>query len=43
MYRCTGLSLQFVSLVADLGNVDNPECLKILKELRCTVIMENDM
>lgn len=43
MYRCAGLSLLFVSLVSDLGNVDNSECRKILKELMCTMIMECDV
>lgn len=43
MDRCAGLSLLFVSLVSDLGNVDNSECRKILKELMCTMIMECDV
>lgn len=42
MYLCTGLAVRFVSLVADLGNVDNPECREILKELMCTMIMEGE-
>lgn len=42
MYFCTGLAVRFVSLVSDLGNVDNPECREILKELMCTMIMEGE-
>lgn len=40
--RCAALSLQFVSHVSELGNVDNPECREILKELMCTMIMEGE-
>lgn len=43
MSRCAALSLQFVSHVSELGNVDNPECREILKELMCTLIMECDV
>lgn len=43
MYFCTGLAVRFVSLVSELGDVDNPECREILKELMCTMIMEGDM
>lgn len=43
MYLCTSLAVRFVSLVSDLGDVDNPECRKILKELMCTMIMECDV
>lgn len=42
MSRCAALSLQFVSHVSELGNVDNPECREILKELMCTMIMEGE-
>ena len=42
MYFCTGLAVRFVSLVSDQGNVDNPECREILKELMCTMIMEGE-
>lgn len=42
MSRCAALSLQFVSLVSDQGNVDNPECREILKKLMCTMIMEGE-
>ena len=42
MYFCTGLAVRFVSLVSDMGNVDNPECREILKELMCTLIMEGE-
>lgn len=42
MYRCIGLAVQFVSLVSEFGNVYNPECRKILKELMCTMIMEGE-
>ena len=42
MYFCTGLAVRFVSLVSDLGNVDNSECREILKELMCTMIMEGE-
>jgi len=43
MDRCTGLSLRFVLLVSDLGNVDNPECREVLKRMMCTMIMECDV
>ena len=43
MYFCTGLAVRFVSLVSDLGNVDNSECREILKELMCTMIMEGEV
>lgn len=43
MYFCTGLAVRFVSLVSDLGNVDNPECREILKIMMCTLIMECDV
>ena len=43
MYRCTDLSVRFVSLVSDLGKVDTPEIRIILKELMCTMIMECDV
>lgn len=42
MYFCTGLAVRFVSLVSDLGNVNNSECRIILKELMCTMIMEGE-
>ena len=42
MSRCAALSLQFVSLVSDQGNVDNPECREILKIMMCTLIMEGE-
>lgn len=42
MSRCAALSLQFVSHVSELGNVDNSECREILKELMCTMIMEGE-
>lgn len=42
MSRCAALSLQFVSHVSELGNVDNPECREILKRIMCTMIMEGD-
>lgn len=43
-YRCTGLSLQFVSLVAaDPDKVDSPECRDFLKRMMCTMIMECDV
>lgn len=42
MSRCAALSLQFVSLVSELGDVYNPECREILKELMCTIIMEGE-
>ena len=42
MYFCTGLAVRFVSLVSDLGNVNNSECREILKELMCTMIMEGE-
>lgn len=42
MYRCTGLAVRFVSLVSDLGNVDNSECREILKRMMCTMIMEGE-
>lgn len=44
MYFCTGLAVQFVSLVAaDPDKVDTPEIRIILKELMCTMIMECDV
>lgn len=43
MSRCAALSLQFVSLVSELGDVYNPECREILKELMCTMIMEGEV
>ena len=43
MSRCAALSLQFVSLVSELGDVYNPECREILKELMCTIIMEGEV
>lgn len=42
MYFCTGLAVRFVSLVSDLGNVDNSECREILKRMMCTMIMEGE-
>lgn len=43
MYRCTDLSVRFVSLVAaDPDKVDSPESRIILKELMCTMIMEGE-
>lgn len=43
MYFCTGLAVRFVSLVSDLGNVDNTECREILKRMMCTMIMEGEV
>lgn len=43
MYFCTGLAIRFVSLVSDLGNVDNPECREVLKRMMCTMIMKCDV
>lgn len=43
MSRCAALSLQFVSLVSELGDVYNSECREILKELMCTIIMEGEV
>ena len=43
MYFCTGLAVRFVSLVSDLGDVDNPECREVLKRMMCTMIMECDV
>ena len=43
MYLCTGLAVRFVSLVSELGDVYNPECREILKELMCTIIMEGEV
>lgn len=43
MYFCTGLTVRFVLLVADLGNVDNPKCREILKIMMCTMIMKCDV
>lgn len=42
MYFCNGLAVRFVSLVSDLGNVDNSECREILKRMMCTMIMEGE-
>ena len=43
MYLCTSLAVRFVSLVSDLGDVDNPECREVLKRMMCTMIMECDV
>lgn len=44
MYFCTGLAVQFVSLVAaDPDKVDSPESRIILKRMMCAMIMECDV